>query len=372
MNVTPRVALTLLWLRPGEVGGTETYVRRLVRSATQDPAGPVFELYGSVAACAAVARADARVEHHEVQTPKTRPERVLVERRHLAERIGDDVSVLHHPGGTVPFHSDIATVVTIHDLQPLVYPENFGRVKAKFLAHAIPEAIGRADIITTPSAWVADDIADRFDVPRDLIVTVSAFADRVDLSAAINPSARIAGVLGRGPVLFYPAMTMAHKNHRFLFEAFAAAQRIEPELQLVCVGAIGRDHDDISAAARAASSAIHVLGHVPHADLRALYVRSEALVFPSRYEGFGLPVLEAQRAELPVIASMAAAVPEVAGDGAVLLAPDDHDGWVDAMLTRPAGSARAERVAAGAANANRYSPESMARQLATAYAFAQR
>lgn len=368
---TRRVAMTLLWLRPGEVGGTETYARRLVRSATRHAADTSFALYGSATACEAVAPTGPKVGHHTVPVPKSRPQRVLVERRQLAEQIGQDVNVLHHPGGTVPFESDIPTVVTIHDLQPLAHPENFGRVKARFLAQALPEAVGRADIITTPSAWVADDVAERFDVPRDLVVPVSAFAEAVDLSAPIEPSARVAGLLDRGPVLFFPAMTMAHKNHRMLFEAFAEAHRAEPELQLVCVGAVGRDHEAIVAAARSNSAAIHVLGHVPRSDLRALYARSEALVFPSRYEGFGLPILEAQRSELPVIASDAAAIPEVAGDGATLLDPDDRDGWVASMLERPSGEDRAQRIAAGTANADRYSPESMAAQLTTAYKLAE-
>jgi len=248
-----------------------------------------------------------------------------------------------------------------------VHPENFGQVKARFLAHAIPEALERADVVTTPSAWVADDIAERFDISRDRVIPVSGFADPVDLSAPVSPSPRIANLLSRGPTLFYPAMTMAHKNHRFLFDAFRAAKREQTDLQLVCVGSVGRDHGDIVDAASAASASIHLLGHVASTDVRALYARSEALVFPSRYEGFGLPILEAQSAELPVIASNAAAICEVAGDGATLLDPDDHDAWAHAMLHRPVGEERAKVVAAGLANSARYTAASMAAQLGQAY-----
>ena len=162
-------------------------------------------------------------------------------------------------------------------------------------------------------------------------------------------------------------MTLRHKNHAMLFEAFRRACQREPDLQLVCVGAIGRDHDELVQLAAELSPAIHMLGHVERSDLDALFHRSEALVFPSSYEGFGLPIIEAQHAELPVIASNATALSEVAGNSGILLDPTDIDAWASAMEERLRPTERAQHVAAGRENAARYTPKRTAEQQRSAY-----
>lgn len=110
-----------------------------------------------------------------------------------------------------------------------------------------------------------------------------------------------------------------------------------------------------------------MLGHVERSDLDALFHRSEALVFPSSYEGFGLPIIEAQHAELPVIASNATALSEVAGNSGILLDPTDIDAWASAMEQRLRPTERAQHVAAGRENAARYTPKRTAEQQRSAY-----
>ena len=173
--------------------------------------------------------------------------------------------------------------------------------------------------------------------------------------------------MSRGPVAFYPAMTMNHKNHACLFDAFSDAVLERPDLQLVCVGAIGRDDQEIREKAEATSAKIHMLGHVTRADLNFLLASAEVLVFPSLYEGFGLPVLEAQQAGLPVIASTACALPEVAGLGAILLDPRDRTAWTEALVSPLDGAARIAAVEVGRANAARYTAETTATQQRSAY-----
>ena len=362
------IGINLLWLRPGEVGGTETYIRRVLRSLSDHSPELRLHLFGTPAALEAVRPAVRGVEEYITAAGDLPPaKRVVVERTWLRSVMGPGLDVVHHPGGTVPFSSSGRSVVTIHDLQPLDDPSNFSAVKRRFMAKAIPSAVAQADVVATPSNWVRERVLDLFDIAEERVVTVSAFALAPDLSVETEPSPRLAAILQRGPVLFYPAMTMRHKNHAMLFQAFAEASRHEPELQLVCVGAIGRDHDDIRGKAAAASPKIHLLGHVSRADLDALYVRSEALVFPSSYEGFGLPILEAQHAELPVVASSTTALPEVVGGAGELLDPHDPSAWAHAMVHRVRGEERARRIAAGRENASRYSPETTAAQQRSAY-----
>lgn len=362
------IGINLLWLRPGEVGGTETYIRRVLRSLSAHAPDLQLHLFGTAYALDAVRPVVSGVEEYITAASALVPaKRVIVERTWLRSVMGRELDVVHHPGGTVPFQSQGRSIVTIHDLQPLDDPRNFSAVKRRFMAKAIPAAISSASVVATPSDWVREGVIDRFGLEEDRVVTVSAFAEPPDLSIETTPSPRLASIFARGPVLFYPAMTMRHKNHSMLFRAFAEAVQHDPDLQLVCVGAVARDHDQIREEAASASTQIHVLGHVPRSDLDALFMRSEALVFPSMYEGFGLPILEAQHAELPVLASASTALIEVVGGAGELLDPHDSSAWAGAMVDRVRGEARARRVADGQKNAARYSSEATAMQQRSAY-----
>ncbi len=377
-----RVGANLLWLRPGEVGGTETYARRVLRALASSGAqlgdsgeakGPVeLHLFGSGVGIDAVRPTGGSVEDH-VAAPDViaPPRRVFVERTWLPGAIRSaQLDVIHHLGGTVPVSSKEAAIVTIHDLQPLEFSDNFSKTKVHYLSRAIPQAIERARIVTTPSNWVRERVIDRFDLSPDTVLTVSVFAEPVDLAEAAQPSASVQRLLSMGPMLLYPAMTLGHKNHFLLFDAFSKALERDPELQLICVGPAGRDDEAIRARASELSPQIKMLGHVSKADLDALYRSADALVFPSTYEGFGLPVLEAQHYGLPVICSNTTALPEVAGVGAVMVDPSNVSDWVDAIVDRPTTSALEQLVSAGLKNAQRYNLESTAEQQWHAYRLA--
>jgi len=359
--MTTPIACNLLWLRPGVVGGTESYAVRLLASLAEHAPATAVDVYAmGRAAEVHTAVLSSHGLHTSPRADAPAPLRVGLERTWLARTLRDNPHrLVHHLGGTVPSVDGGPTAVTIHDLQPLHDPSNFSGLKRRWLARAIPAAIQAADLICTPSDWVAETIQERFDVGRASVRTVSAHA-RPTSTAQPRPTASVEHLLSAGPVLLYPAMTMAHKNHRMLFRAFSVAAERRADLQLVCVGAVGRDHEELVVAAAALSDRIHLLGHVPAEDLSALMAGAEALVFPSRYEGFGLPVLEAQQVGLPVVASNATALPEVAGRGALLLDPDDVDPWIDVMSAPLPADTRIDLIRAGAANAERYTPESMA------------
>jgi len=373
--MTIHVGLNLLWLRPGEVGGTETYIRRIVQAVDAQSAEVEWHMFGTEKAIDSVGGSNAAsaafVSPHLANTPALR---VVLERTWLRQRMAvgrrgrPGLDVVHHPGGTVPFRSDTKTAVTIHDLQPLDDPTNFSAAKRAFLARAIPTAIERADLVLTPSMWVGEQIKERFSCDESKIRTVSAFAESRSVAPSSTSSTQIGEILGRGPIVLYPAMTMRHKNHAMLFRAFAQAVRERPDLQLVCVGAVGRDDRQIREEAVAASDRIHMLGLVSGVDLNVLFETAESLVFPSRYEGFGLPVLEAQRCGLPVIASNAGALPEVAGDAARLLDPADQAAWTEALCSPLQGEAHEAAIAAGVRNTARFTMETSATQQLSAYA----
>ena len=366
------IGLNLSWLQPGRVGGTEVYAARLLDALSARPDLSPHVFAGPAALHAHRDRLTGTACHVMPRAADRRAGRLIAERVWLARAMARaGVEVAHHMGGTVPPGFDGPTVVTIHDLQPLDDPANFDVVKRTWLARALPAAVRRADVITTPSSWVGERIIERFDVERARVQTVSAYAADPEVGTEA-PTAAVGELVDRGPVVLYPAMTMRHKNHRMLFRAFAEATSRRPDLQLVCVGAVGRDHDEIAAAASALSPRIHMLGHVAATDLGALFAAAELVVFPSLYEGFGLPVLEAQRARVPVAVSTTSALPEVAGAGALLIDPDDIDAWIDVLAAPLDSPTRLRLVESGVANQRRFTPTAMAQAQVQAYRLAAR
>ena len=129
----------------------------------------------------------------------------------------------------------------------------------------------------------------------------------------------------REPILLYPARGWPHKNHARLFKAFEMLRETRPQLRLILTGGGLERLDPLP-------EGVESLGEVPASQLASLYRRAACLVYPSLYEGFGIPPLEAMACGCPVAASTAGAIPEVCGDAAVLFEPTDVDAIATAML----------------------------------------
>ena len=124
----------------------------------------------------------------------------------------------------------------------------------------------------------------------------------------------------REPFLLYPARNWPHKNHERLFHAFALLRRVRPDLRLVLTG---------GGHSASPPKGVEVHGHVTPEELVSLYRRASALVFPSLYEGFGQPPLEAMACGCPVASSNAGSLPEICGDAARLFDPEDVSAIAD-------------------------------------------
>jgi glycosyltransferase involved in cell wall biosynthesis len=160
----------------------------------------------------------------------------------------------------------------------------------------------------------------------------------------------------REPFLYYPARRWPHKNHERLFEAFALVRRERPELRLVLTG--GGDFPNVP-------DGVDTRGHVPRAEVVSLLQRASALVFPSLYEGFGLPPLEAMACGCPVASSNAAALPETVGGAARLF--DPHDPAAIAEAVRDVLSQPEPWIERGLAHAARFSWDETARATDAVY-----
>jgi glycosyltransferase involved in cell wall biosynthesis len=197
-----------------------------------------------------------------------------------------------------------------------------------FRLWAYDRASRRADRVIVPSEFVRERAVARLGLDPARVRVIHHAVD----TDVFHPS----GGGAREPFILYPARPWPHKNHALLFEAFAQVRRSRPGLRLVLTGG---GHDALRL-----PDGVRSLGLVPRDELADLYRLASALVFPSRYEGFGLPVLEAMASGLPVAAAAGGAVQEVASETAVMFSPDSSREAAAAILEAiDAGPDRVQR-----------------------------
>ncbi|HEX4821799.1 MAG TPA: glycosyltransferase family 1 protein [Acidimicrobiales bacterium] len=349
-----RVGVNLLWLVPGEVGGSEEYTVRLL-AALRDLDPDDIDVTLFVSRSFLDTYADLAARFTTVVCPisgRSRAIRIAAESSWLlVEARRRRVRLLHHGGGTIPPLRATPAIVTIHDLQPLLLPENFSRGKTAYLRWRLRPSVRKSRAVVTLTAYTASTITDTFGVPVELVPP--GYTAALDAQPTRDP--RSAFEL-TGPFFLYPAITYPHKNHATLVRAFAGVVATHPDALLVLTHRAAQMEDELRAliAQLGLTKNVRRLGHVDRGDLNWLYANAVALTFPSRFEGFGMPVLEAMGHRCAVIAARSAALPSVVGDAGVLVDPDDERAWTAAMVDLLDHDAhRAELAGAGAARVER-------------------
>jgi len=278
-----------------------------------------------------------------------------------ARRAG--VDVIHAPAYTAPFWSPVPTVLTIHDvsyeLHPQWYPyrrdwarRTFYRCSAHAAAH-----------ILTVSAFSASEIATAYRIPRERITVAPLGVDPVFEPADGDGSAPLRPVVA-APYLLHVGDLHERRNLSMLADAVFAARRQLPSLSLVLVGTdrgVGTALRAAADRAGARDALVHVTS-LTDRQLRTLYRQAMAFVYPSVYEGFGLPLIEAMASGAPVIAANAASIPEVVGDAALLLDPRAREQWTRAIVDIARDEGRRARMRdAGLRRASQFSWDRTAR-----------
>jgi len=369
-----RVVVNLCWMVPGSVGGSEEYATRLLNAvARQIPAHIMVELV-AMAGLSEIHPSLAKSFTNQCApiSGSNRPLRVATENTWMYRKCRD-ADLVHHLGGHIPARHGSPTAVTIHDTQPLDMPANFSKPKQIYMRRMIPHAVSSADLICTPSRWVADRISERFpSAGAKVRVVPSTWADTDHRRLAkVDPSEALIERLAGCQVILYPAITHPHKNHQVLLTAIAKLKASNPSLRVVLTGGVGRAHQLVSECVDRLALSDMVLrpGRVSESALAALMGRADVLAFPSRYEGFGLPVLEAMRCGTPVVAANATSLPEVLAGSGLLVDPDDADAWAEALEAVLGGGREVDQmVSAGQKRSEYFRPGESARRLTDAWA----
>jgi alpha-1,3-rhamnosyl/mannosyltransferase len=366
-----RIGINLLWLRPGEVGGSEESTVASLRALAQRD-DPDLELRLYVTEPLRRAHPDiARAFPLEVLplsgVPMARVARVAAETTWLAARTRG-VDLVHHAGGTAPPLRTAPYVLTVHDLQPLERSATHGLLKRTYLGSAVPLSVRAARLVAVPSEFVRQSVLERVDVDPERVVVIP---HGVDVLATATPTDVLTSRYRLdGPFVLYPAITYPHKNHAVLVDAFVGVLAAHPDALLVLTGGRGGAEDQVRAQVErlGLSARVRRTGRISAADVAGLYRDAAVVAVPSRYEGFGLPAAEAMAYGAPLVAASATALPEVVGDAGVLVDPDDPAGWKAAiieLLDAPEHGARLAEI--GLARARRFSWAANAEALADLY-----
>jgi glycosyltransferase involved in cell wall biosynthesis len=247
-------------------------------------------------------------------------------------------------------------IVTVHDLQPFDMPQNFHTVKRAYVHATVPRSVRKAALVLTPSDFVREGIIERFGVPDDRVRTTWWGFEPPSSDITV---AEVQARYGLSPRWFVMnAMTWPHKNHATLVRAFATVAAKQHDVTLVLTGGAAQEEEALAdlIARLGLSDRVRRTGRIPRMDVLAIVRGAVALTFPSRYEGFGLPVVEAMSMGTPVLAADATALPEIVGEAGRLLDPEDPDAWSAAMLDLLAdGDERARLSEAGRLRAQTFS-----------------
>lgn len=323
------VGISLLTLVPGISGGSETYARELCRALARVGTLEYRAFVPAIAPDAGDGLPSEVVTGY--RASRSMPGRIAAMSL-AAARPGplrraldiDHLDAIHFPLSVmVPPLDRPPAATTVLDLQHEEHPEFFGRAELTYRKVVYGWTIRRSRIVITISEHARETLIERYGLEPERVRAIYL---------AVDPERFTPGhyVVDQGrPYLLYPARPWRHKNHARLFEAFRLLRRERPELELILTG-----EGDYGALPEGVDS----MGRVSNDQLVALYRGAAALVFPSLYEGFGMPVVEAMACGCPVASSDVASLPEVAGDAAVLFDPRDPEAIaaaVDEVLRDP-------------------------------------
>lgn len=252
----------------------------------------------------------------------------------LARRYRPDL--FHSPGNVLPLGIACKTVVTVHDLQYLHYPENFAGLRRAYLRRWVPTSVRRATKVMCDSDSTRRDVMRQFHVGSENLEVIHLGGLPDEELKGPWKAEEVRQRYGiHGPYLLSVGSSLPHKNLVRMVEAYALiAGKVEQRLVITGEGFSRRGGilNVLTQMPAEHRARVELLGFLPQADLPGLYAGADAFIFPSLFEGFGIPAVEAMNCGCPVVASKATSIPEVVGDAGLLFDALDMREMADAML----------------------------------------
>ncbi|WP_084201420.1 glycosyltransferase family 4 protein [Geobacter pickeringii] len=330
---------------PGKIGGAEMYLRNLVSHLQSCDHVNEYTLLCDEAVAGEFPLKNEAFEIKITGYRKSSPKKLLRSVFRAVSTIDIlraepryfDFDIVHHPLSLFkPTWGKFPSVLTIYDIQHEYFPEFFAAEELVRRRKAYLDSARRATRIIAISKFTRDSLVaeygiepDRIDVvflghgpeyhPRDEVQQLQALRDRYELSR---------------PFMIYPAATWPHKNHETLLKALRVLvndYRFDGDLVLTGIAVNSFDKLRASAQAFGVGNHLKILNFIPSDHMPLLYNLASLMVFPSLFEGFGLPVVEAMASGCPVACSNVTSIPEVAGEAAVMFDPKEAEGIAAAV-----------------------------------------
>lgn len=346
------IGINALYLIPGGVGGTEVYLRSVVDAIERLGTGHRITVFTN-RETGPLGSNPRVLDIHAA----SRVARILYEQFSLPGVLRQDrVDVLLNPGFTAPLAPPCPQVTVFHDLQHKRHPENFRWFDLPAWRLLLWSAARRSQRLIAVSASTRDDLLRfyPFLTPGRIDVVPHGVDDAFFALAARRAP---------GDFLLCPSTTHPHKNHLRLLRCFARLRERHPELKLVLTGVKGFMHEEVNRLAQSLGPAVEVRGWVERGELLELFRTARAVVYPSTFEGFGMPVAEALAAGVPLACSDIEPLRTLASGAAALFDPNDEDAMTGAIDHAISSAPSASSFAASLTweNAARATVESLVR-----------
>jgi glycosyltransferase involved in cell wall biosynthesis len=338
---TPAIGMSLLSVRPDQIGGAGTYIQELLAEFGRRQTVKVQVL----------ANTAVMSEYHELERGgvslrhvtsfalgQSRFSRVramagaMMAPGRITRRGSGPIDIMHYPAAIALPRTKKPTILTLHDIQHHDLPQFFSRAMRTYRAIFYDREARRATIVITVSEHARSRLIDVLGLNPDHVVAIHHGIDHVSFRPEPNNDDVLLAPFDLPErFIIYPAALLPHKNHKALLEAFAKIS-IEDTSLVLCGPTLGHKEKILNLAiSMGLGERVMHLGFVKRDVIPPLYRRAVALIFPSLYEGFGAPPLEAMACGCPVGSSNAGSLPEVCSGAALMFDPSSVDSIASAI-----------------------------------------
>jgi glycosyltransferase involved in cell wall biosynthesis len=356
MKTPLRIGVNALFLIPGGVGGTEIYTRSLLETlARNDPGNEYFIYRNRETGAELVPREGAFFDRPQPVAATSRPARIAYEQLILPIAFARDrIDVVLNCGITAPLLTPLPMVTVFYDLQYKQYGGHLPFAERLATQFLFPAAARRSERLVTMTRSAERELQTHFPFSRGKTLIVPHGVDpKLRAIAARRPQR----MRSTRPFVLAVSSLMAHKNFDKLLLGFSRFRQSRPDVRLVVAGVRGRDTRRLESIREGLGlgDAVTFTGWIPRSDLLELFATAEAFVFASKYEGFGIPVLEALTAGIPLACSDIPVLREIAGEAACFFDPDEPESIARVLAELFDDPALCERLrAAGLERAQRF------------------